>query len=500
MESLGLVISSDISPIGLGGFGSVFKFDFIPNMSSKQVVPMAGKEFMINDDISSSQGKQQQDLLYSEFSINKELAQKDSLNLFFPVMDSLYDMTLYFPTLLKKSSKNKKYLVPNQNQALFVLVMEYLDFSLQNLMDQVRTSKIRLFLSTRLKIARNISVALLSIINSFTHCDLKPQNIMLKSISEERANQLEEQNLERIELGFQEFYQVKLIDFGLMVKGNRGDRKCPGTTPSYSPPEYLTKTSQVNFDVFSLLIIILDMELVNENKNLFGFNYGIYNKVLDRKIILDDNIKSQIKQLGLFSISKMFWVSKKFKPIFVNRMIFFNSKVEQILKDYSKNIQMETLYFLDIEVMKAIMFATVSVFFNEYSSNHLVLKQVEDLQTKLSQAKSKLEQQVPDSEEYRMTSEEIKFYEYSTHLAWNELSFKSQLVNYCLNNLNSDDFHREPIEDLSDLLKELIQDFDQDNSKFTQYIREYEAYYSQEEQVLSMTSNKEKENMILIRI
>ena len=105
---------------------------------------------------------------------------------FFPEVFSIYNVTDYFPFLLENSAKSeemKAIFDPPEEKDISFVIMEYLDFGLFENFKEVRSHKVESFFHSRLRLTLNITSPLLSINSKYTHCDIKPENIMLKQIN-----------------------------------------------------------------------------------------------------------------------------------------------------------------------------------------------------------------------------------------------------------------------------------------------------------------------------
>lgn len=116
---------------------------------------------------------------------------------------------------------------------LVVMIMDLLDKSLGEYLDDVDRGNVDSSLLTRLRVFTNVGKALVTIIKKYSHCDLKPDNVMLKKVSPEQSFFLKNQGLMQLPLYPNEYYQVKLIDFGMAAEGSENSRKCLGGTSQY---------------------------------------------------------------------------------------------------------------------------------------------------------------------------------------------------------------------------------------------------------------------------
>ena len=197
----------------------------------------------------------------------------------------------------KKNSKSTDPLLPTE--AWFV--MDYQRLSLFNYLDLNAKKGAIAHFGTRLEVALNLAKGLSLIHDDYYHCDLKPQNVMLRQVKDEdEVNEI--RDLDPTELGQQAkvpllmqlfgkgLYVVQMIDLG--NEEPPGDkRKCAAGSPGFSPPEFGVKKSfpfkfdDEKFDVFSLFAMVVDAEFVELGLGLLSLYAGIFNKYfLDEKV------------------------------------------------------------------------------------------------------------------------------------------------------------------------------------------------------------------------
>jgi serine/threonine protein kinase len=263
--------------LGKGGFGSVITSRFRISLRSDSVIEVAAKKMDILNDFSKFMGKKDQNMIENEINILNDLKNFDNKFIYFPIFYGAYNATGLIAELENQDQDNFK------NEIIF-LMMEKLDFNFDDYLEKLnknvynRTSgkfefeyKFDNLLQTRLTIGENIATSLISIIPKYTHCDLKPANIMVRKINDDSEREaLRLLNVNELELYPNKFYFLKVIDFGAAVQGSRDERKCRSGTLEYMPADGGTSQSNETYDVFSLAMIMLDFE--NWIENLTSFN------------------------------------------------------------------------------------------------------------------------------------------------------------------------------------------------------------------------------------
>lgn len=159
--------------------------------------------------------------------------------------------------------------VENQKgQKILFIQMESTELSLRQLLDK-QTHKLQH--KQTILILKDISQALQYIHDSgFVHCDLCPQNILLKST----------------QIG----YQALISDFGQVVK--RCDtqqmvKNIDFVIPLHLPPEYTYSQTHSSIDIFSFGVLMLEM-------------LCFFQSVMEKSIVLD-NFKKQILPINLLN-------------------------------------------------------------------------------------------------------------------------------------------------------------------------------------------------------
>lgn len=147
-----------------------------------------------------------------------------------------------------------------KKEGLISLEFEKLDFALFEHIAGVKSKTTDGFdMTNRVKMAFHLLTGLEKLNEHYTHCDLKPENLMFSLLTKAQMPQYKNSAQYLLRDRDNHSYIIKFIDFGLSRKVNQ--EKCEGGTPGYVPHEYFTGRSHKNFDVFSLGVILVDLEL-----------------------------------------------------------------------------------------------------------------------------------------------------------------------------------------------------------------------------------------------
>lgn len=258
-----------------GAFGSIFVFEQ-ETMVDKQKVkkPIAVKAITLYEDFNANEVGVYQKFFDKELDVSLDLNNMDPGHLYFPEYDSCVEVT---PEILKLSKKTsfaeRELFTVNQHTITFLYFTEKLDRDLFYFNKAVsKGEQMNFTLVSRINFGINTLRGLEKLNVKYNHCDIKPENIMIKKITQEKANELKEAGVREMETmaGFN--YQSFIIDFGLVVNRNA---KCQGGTMGFLPPEWFNRTSQKKFDAYSVGVMLIDLELMSQDiedlSTLFGY-------------------------------------------------------------------------------------------------------------------------------------------------------------------------------------------------------------------------------------
>ena len=161
----------------------------------------------------------------------------------------------------ESTTKNKRY-VNSTNKASFLYYTEKMNTDFFKYAKNARANKIKMFpILERVKLGIHLLQGIFLINDKIEHCDIKPENIMLKKISAEEAQQYISEGVYVASLG-NDFYVAKFIDFGMVqFKKSNQAVSCPGGTRGYLGQEYFSGGDNNGIDKFALGMNLVDLEM-----------------------------------------------------------------------------------------------------------------------------------------------------------------------------------------------------------------------------------------------
>lgn len=459
VELLGKAILSKQKPIASGAFGSVFKIEGVSYEDVDDEMTLAMKEVKFNNDYESSDGKTYQDLVQTEIQIMQGINAIDPENVFFPKCYGAYNVTGRFKELYKtKQIRDLQQFMydPYERTDFMIMVFEFNDLSLNAYQDQIYQKKINSNFLTRLRIFFNLGFGLNEIYGKYTHCDLKPENVMFKKIDEEYANELEsDHSAEVLQLFPNEFYQLQVIDFGLATMGPLEERICPGGTPGYLTLEYAKGQKQgKNLDNYAVAMMMIDFELIalgiGPINDLLGLCYQlirhIYKNRLNNCSIQNSDALNKIRTQPFMShLRTMLFKSKdpEFKQKYFGTIKSFltDRHYEEVMEffDFEKiqNRNAEDIYKKNVFFLRAMILATVHTIWNVTYKDEILKKKVEKLDEYIQQKQTELDSMDEgegegESVERSQATELKEYYEKMKALEVDLADTKIGLINYLL--------------------------------------------------------------------
>ena len=184
----------------------------------------------------------------------------DQNNEYFPTYNGCVEVTNDFERMSKlENIENKENITVEPSTVSFLYFTQKLDTDLYKFTKRFLKGTGPFFdQMNRVQLAINTIKGLVLMNKKYIHCDMKPENIMLKKISESQANKLFKLGLRTLETSPGHTYQSFIIDFGLIVP--KGER-CEGGTPGFLAQEFFTNVSHNNFDGFGVAMMMIDIEL-----------------------------------------------------------------------------------------------------------------------------------------------------------------------------------------------------------------------------------------------
>lgn len=394
VQELIMALESNQEPRGYGATGSVFMI----NSSFGQgvfgeAVPRVMKVMQVRNRMHVDDLKMQ-DSLMQEINVMEDLKQIPNFNLFFPEYFFSADVTEPAHKLLVEQEQNlsksiKDIIRVTGGSRLVALEMEKLSFNLNQYSKGVQAKSLQgVDIQNQVKMAINLFQALALLNQNYIHCDIKSSNVMIKILEYSGAVDLINSYFHVVEEKAGYMFLVKLIDFGISQRSDEG--ACQGGTPGFIAPEYFNQKSHKNFDVFSMGVMLIDMELYSFQKQNLS---GVLSKVFVAKSDLEyrngefqNFLKTNdlVKELLLLLGNQQ--VSNKYR-VFIAKQAVFQRYVD-------KEIDLQKILEADMNVLELTLIHLTFVLLNKKreEGNADVDRMQEQLLKSIEQMISQIEQ------------------------------------------------------------------------------------------------------------
>ena len=348
-----LITSRGVSPVGTGAYGKVFLGKFYTDMS-EDFTQQAIKVVNLTEDFEDDPIGEQK-MFRAEVIAHQTINQIDTNGYYFTKFFFCVDITAERIALYNASSTKNKTYVNETDKATFLYFTEKMDTDLYKYSKSVRDNQVKLFTTLeRVKLGVHLTKGLQMISSRMEHCDIKPENIMLKKVSEQMVQAIEDNTVMLPKLG-SDYYVAKYIDFGMVqFKKSNQKVKCPGGTKGYFGQEYFTTADASGIDMFALGMNLIDLEMT-------AHGFGMASDVLalshdmrfrgvtkfSQKTINTVNSMSAAK--AIFSVIDQVGLREKILPLALVEV----PTLEQVLSKQGKtifNCQNGGLAFLNIKL------------------------------------------------------------------------------------------------------------------------------------------------------
>jgi serine/threonine protein kinase len=483
IQRLAETIKRGTSPIGSGQFGKVFKYDYKPSLSSEMTIKVAAKEIFFNNNYASEKGEEEQNMIEDEINFNLILNQYDPHGLYFPKYYGTYDVTSYFNSLITSNtpSKVKQYLAGTSSQNILTLNMECLDLEIFVYQKQILKNITRPYLHTRLKIGETVANALILFYDKYSHCDLKPENLMAKKLNEEQIAQLADHGIDRIELYPGEFYQIKVIDFGLVAEGNSVTRRCYGGTPSFIPPEFFSNESHKNFDVFSLAMLMLDNETASFGYQFFSFVQEIWFDCMTSHSSLNEEQVETLNSLPYSKMVDLYSTNTKYKALFFEKLRANYAKLDEIVsKNFNKKkpeeVEFSKLKFANPILTKEIFMSALELYI-EKDFIQLKKKKMTELANNYEFGSIEAYDMDHDSEKFKIKTDELSLMMYEKSIISAGAPLEQELMLYCISQIKKSANKRDSIQQFLEKLQDIRRRFMEATGENLKNALKHKRYY-----------------------
>jgi serine/threonine protein kinase len=453
-------------PMGVGEFGNTFVFNGESPGDVNVPQEIAAKVKFVNEDYDTEEGKVQQEMLLNELKIDNYVMSKDPKHIYFLNYMNTYDATAYFKKSIGMRTSNevadflRKKDKKNTYQT-YVIFMEKMDMELEKYWTYIFERRRPKRFNTRLRMFETLSQSLINIIDKITHCNLRDSNIMLQEISKDQSDQLATQGVLQLELKSQQYYLLKIIDFGVAKFGPRDSRQCTHGTDGYSSLEFYEDDSTANVDVFNLMVMMLTGELMSMTRRDKGIiqaqnQFNLVNSAVV-ELIVNDTLDGKTKQTYLLTVIHHYlmfmWERSDYKTVLLQYLEEYDS---QIFNEISKEVPcwktepIEENIFIEPNFFRAMVASTVRACFEYYFPKDIILVEITEFKEKKEKLEKEIESLSEDTEDYKIKQDQINYYKLMMEIEVKEMQRKQELVKFLLSifmtadfkvNLTMEEFH-----------------------------------------------------------
>lgn len=495
VRTLNDILFSGVKPVGEGTFGKVYTMKYF-DPETREEKDSVAKVLRFESALSEKQMKKQKKLAL-EMEANTKVFKKENGKYFFPEIFSCIEFTdevdkksefVDFENIGKQMEKNISH---QENEGMVSIFTEKLTISMGNFLDLYVQNKIELDPEERLNAFYQASLGLKIMNSYFLHCDIKPDNMMLKNIEMDEIEEMNSKKILPIRLNQNEYYQIKYIDFGMIAPGKIHERECKGGTPGYIPDEYFENgTSNSKFDVYSLGMTFLEMELADCGYE--GFNridaILFQRKKEDKGDTLTEKNKNDLYKIDLVNRMVEIIEGEEYREVFLNileeiypqlkEQFEFSNEGQNYLDMIPKNFLETNVY-----VFRGMMQAAVTVYFNEHFLKKKNPAQIESIDKKIKLIQSKVDK---DEKNAAMLKVKIQYLENLKKITEMNGLLTVGLVNLYQLMILSDQEARIGLEEMLQKIQTLKDEYYSLSNEYLEEIRLYEDDAEEEEAIANV--------------
>jgi serine/threonine protein kinase len=489
------VLQRGLNPIASGSSGKVFEVVEKRNPSTGEKDSFVVKQIFFENDRETENGGKHQYLLYKEIDDAQKMSKLDPEFVFFPEFYAFYDATEEFKFEASKipNAELKKKFYLNDDMDVALIIMEFLDMTLKEYYQSVLQKSVFSHFLTRLRIFSNICNGLSVILSEFSHCDLKPQNIMLKKISKQKSAELVPRKQNALRLWPDGFYQLKIIDFGLASVEEKDGRNCPGGSPQYQPFEFFQgNKSARKIDIYAVSLMMFDFELADLGVQGIATLLGYCNLALKKYLEEDghqkftqylDSKKPIMQKEYFYELLQKIWSKELLlRPFMIYLEKHLESdQVEEIKA--SKNVESlqdcgyETLLYYNPYVMRSVFMAVLEFWLDVYYERSFVASKVKVLQENVEKYDALIKDDSEGPEKVQKAKEFKRYYEVRVALMNGFKETKMEMLNHLYEIILFDDFRPES-ETFFEYVNELLAQIETDFEEEYRFVYQMEEHYS----------------------
>jgi serine/threonine protein kinase len=325
---------------------------------------------------------------------------------------------------------------------------------------------------------------LLSIVEEITHCDLKFENVMFKRISKEEAVSLESKGLFRLEFFPDEYYQLKIIDFGLAVSGDRASRKCIGGSSEYAAFDYLISTPKDSVDVYAMAVIMMSTEMLQLGFPLYAKMNKITFFLLQNWDVDEDDLRAFFEG-GFNTLFYTIWEISTDKSIFIQKLKERVPDLDEFFQVYFDNMEVKDVPYQDFifsrwDIFHAAMISALEIFWNDHYKETCLDEELEKVDSMILNQQKEIESIPKDQkEEIKKSTDMLQYFQSQRRLKEAEGVRLIEYMNYVISILGNHEAYRPSKENLRDFLKGFKETLEKENLDDLSFINVFKRNYAQ---------------------
>jgi hypothetical protein len=266
--------------------------------------PISSQLINFKNDLYPGPVKTEQHQVLNEILAFKTSNEIDSNGDYFLRFYGANEVSEYFDSKPVKKTLKEFFKVP-EDTSTCVVMMEPFNHTLAHYSLDIATNDATNLLHTRLTLYENILTGLEMVHDTYYLCNINLNNLALIKIDDYKASELNERNVMYLDAYKGRKHQLKIQNSLGVKMGPKPQRECEVLEPGFSPIESTQGvTFQEKFDLFSVAVVILDLEFRGVKLKSFSlFNKKVH-EAIDNGGEFTTEIKRFIEPLKLFVIMK----------------------------------------------------------------------------------------------------------------------------------------------------------------------------------------------------
>lgn len=471
----------DMVPLGQGSFGKVYQTS-IQLEDLDHLLTVVAKVVRVLNNADNEDDQEEQELFELEIEANRILNELDVENYFFPELFDAVNITDYVDSLDKSDldETQTQNVAHTEEQDMFAIFTEQLNFELLRyieLMEQNDNFYI-VPVEERLNLALLAIKGLVLMQAQYFHCDIKPENMMFKKVDPETLRAMIQAGLTPVQLMPGDYYQIKYIDFGLVAEGELSKRECMGGTNGYKPDEYFNGETNLKFDIYSLGMTLLDLELSIRGQGFFSdIDSYIFKTKKAKQSTFSEEIIQKLENKGLVKRMKQLMEHPKYKVPFRTELAKQMPKLDDFIKNSfpmreAGEVASSEFLYMHVDLFRRMMLIAIRMYFFEYTATHSDKQAVDYFQSRLDQATANFTNPPKEADKKKYEAE-MNYYKSKVPLARGRNELRLKLVGIFLNMIERNHAKRPTIEQLEQFFVEEVANF---RSTYGDYLEDVVLY------------------------